>query len=286
MPADERSFQRLDPGAVQKTVDRLVMRITRRFPDRNLRLVAAELSGLVGEVSAQSSVDRRRNRAIGLACRVAAITIVTIAITAIILAIHDALPESGEVRGFQWLSVLDRGVLPDVAAQPAHPTSPARAAASAAVAGARRRHASTHQRSGTATGTLPGHGCHPDVHAGRCETGELPRLLQRDPVPGGEDRRTLRRGIDRRVGARHGQRSRDADRRPRARDMAEDLPAARRLTSSACVLPAAPGPTVSDRALTKSCVLCVGAPALPWGIRPKSGDRGGIAGLWPAGMQR
>src|SRR5215468_5252799 len=110
MPADERSFQRLDPGAVQKTVDRLVMRITRRFPDRNLRLVAAELSGLVGEVSAQSSVDRRRNRAIGLACRVAAITIVTIAITAIILAIHDALPESGEVRGFQWLSVLESGI--------------------------------------------------------------------------------------------------------------------------------------------------------------------------------
>ena len=110
MPADERSFQRLDPGAVQKTVDRLVMRITRRFPDRNLRLVAAELSGLVGEVSAQSSADRRRNRAIGLACRVAAITIVTIAITAIILAIHDALPESGEVRGFQWLSVLESGI--------------------------------------------------------------------------------------------------------------------------------------------------------------------------------
>ena len=110
MPADERSFQRLDPGAVQKTVDRLVMRITRRFPDRNLRLVAAELSGLVGEVSAQSLVDRRRNRAIGLACRVAAITIVTIAITAIILAIHDALPESGEVRGFQWLSVLESGI--------------------------------------------------------------------------------------------------------------------------------------------------------------------------------
>jgi len=110
MPADEPGFQRLDPGAVQKTVDRLVMRITRRFPDRNLRLVAAELSGLVGEVSAQSSVDRRRNRAIGLACRVAAITIVTIAITAIILAIHDALPESGEVRGFQWLSVLESGI--------------------------------------------------------------------------------------------------------------------------------------------------------------------------------
>ena len=104
------SFQRLDPSAVQATVDRLVMRITRRFPDRNLGRVAAELSGLVGEVSAQSSADRRRNRVIGLACRLAAIAVMAVAITAIVLAIHDALPESGDVRGFQWLSVLESGI--------------------------------------------------------------------------------------------------------------------------------------------------------------------------------
>ena len=110
MPVAPSSFQRLDPTAVQATVDRLVMRITRRFPDRNLRHVAAELSGLVGEVSAQSSADRRRHRAITLACRVTAVAIVTIAITAIVLAIHDALPESGDVRGFQWLSVLESGI--------------------------------------------------------------------------------------------------------------------------------------------------------------------------------
>jgi hypothetical protein len=69
MPVALRSFRRLDPTAVEATVDRLVMRITRRFPDRNLGRVAAELSGLVGEVREQSSADRRRNRAIGLACR-------------------------------------------------------------------------------------------------------------------------------------------------------------------------------------------------------------------------
>jgi hypothetical protein len=81
VPVNLRSFQRLDPTAVQVTVDRLVMRITRRFPDRNLGSVAAELSGLVGEVSEQSSADRRRNRAIGLACRVAGIAIVAVAFT-------------------------------------------------------------------------------------------------------------------------------------------------------------------------------------------------------------
>jgi hypothetical protein len=63
MPVTPRSFQRLDPSAVQATVDRLVMRITCRFPDRNLGRVAAELSGLVGEVTEQSSADRRRGRA-------------------------------------------------------------------------------------------------------------------------------------------------------------------------------------------------------------------------------
>ncbi len=111
MPVNLRSFQRLDPTAVQATVDRLVMRITRRFPDRNLGRVAAELSGLVGEVSEQSSADRRRNRAIGLACRVAGIAIVAVAITAIVLAVRDALPDSGGVRGFQWLSVLESGIV-------------------------------------------------------------------------------------------------------------------------------------------------------------------------------
>jgi hypothetical protein len=100
MPVALRSFRRLDPTAVEATVDRLVMRITRRFPDRNLGRVAAELSGLVGEVREQSSTDRRRNRAIGLACRVIGIAIVAVAITAIVLAVRDVLPEGGGVRGF------------------------------------------------------------------------------------------------------------------------------------------------------------------------------------------
>jgi hypothetical protein len=110
VPVAARSFQRLDPTAVQATVDRLVMRITRRFPDRNLGRVAAELSGLVVEVSEQSSADRRRNRAIGVVCRAAGIAIVALAIIAIILAIRDARPESGGIRGVQWLSVLERGI--------------------------------------------------------------------------------------------------------------------------------------------------------------------------------
>lgn len=110
MSVAARSFQRLDPGAVQDTVDRLVMRISRRFPDRNLGRVAAELSGLVGEVTAQSSVDRRRNRVITLACRIAGATIVAIALAAIVLAVHDALPQHEDVRGFQWLEVLESGI--------------------------------------------------------------------------------------------------------------------------------------------------------------------------------
>jgi hypothetical protein len=111
MPVAVPSFQRLDPTAVQATVDRLVMRITRRFPERHLGSVAAELSGLVREVSEQSSADRRRNRAIGLACRMAGIVVVAVAVTAIVLAVRDARPASGGVRGFQWLSVLESGIV-------------------------------------------------------------------------------------------------------------------------------------------------------------------------------
>lgn len=111
MPVPPRSFQRLDPTAVQATVDRLVMRITRRFPERHLGSVAAELSGLVLEVTEQSSSDRRRNRAISLACRGAGVAIVAAALAAIVLAVRDALPDSGGVRGVEWLSVLESGIV-------------------------------------------------------------------------------------------------------------------------------------------------------------------------------
>jgi hypothetical protein len=106
-----RSFQRLDPVAVQSTVDRLAVRISRRFPERHLGSVAAELSGLVGEVTEQSSVDRRRNRVIRLACAVGAALIAAAAITAIVLTIQNALPNSGGIRGFEWLSVLESGIV-------------------------------------------------------------------------------------------------------------------------------------------------------------------------------
>jgi len=46
----ERSYQRLDAQPVKETVDRLQARIAARFPDRNLRLVADELSSAVEEL--------------------------------------------------------------------------------------------------------------------------------------------------------------------------------------------------------------------------------------------
>jgi hypothetical protein len=111
MPAAWSTFQRLDPVAVQATVDRLVMRITRRFPERNLGSVAAQLSGLVGEVTEQSSADRRLHRVISIACWVTATCIVAAAVTAVVLAIRDAIPDTEGIRGFQWLSVLESGIV-------------------------------------------------------------------------------------------------------------------------------------------------------------------------------
>jgi hypothetical protein len=105
------SFQRLDPVAVQATVDRLVLRISRRFPDRHLGDVAVELSGLVREVTEQSSADRRSTRVVRLACRIGAGCIIAIALIAIGLAIREAHHNGGGIRGFEWLSVLESGII-------------------------------------------------------------------------------------------------------------------------------------------------------------------------------
>ena len=105
------SYQRLDPVAVQSTVDQLVVRITRRFPNRHLGGVAKELSGLMHAVTEQSSADRQRNRVVRIACASGAATIIAAAATATILAVRETIPDSGQIRGFQWLSVLESAIV-------------------------------------------------------------------------------------------------------------------------------------------------------------------------------
>jgi hypothetical protein len=111
MPGPRRTFQRLDPVAVQATVDRLVTRITSRFPDRHLGQLAAELGGLVSEVTERSTADRQHNRAITVACRIGATVIVLAALVATVLALHDALTDGRGIRGFEWLSVLESAIV-------------------------------------------------------------------------------------------------------------------------------------------------------------------------------
>ena len=111
MSAPPSTYQRLDPAAVQSTVDRLAVRIRRRFPERHLGGVAAELSGLVHAVTEQSSADRRRNRAIRIACGAGAAAIIVVAVVATILAVRDAIPDSGQIHGFQWLSILESAIV-------------------------------------------------------------------------------------------------------------------------------------------------------------------------------
>jgi hypothetical protein len=111
MSAVPSSFQHLDPVAVQWTVDRLALRISRRFPDRRLAGVASELSQLVGQVREQSAADRRRNNMISLACRAAASFVVLVAVTASFLAVRDALAHADTIRGIEWLSVLQSGIV-------------------------------------------------------------------------------------------------------------------------------------------------------------------------------
>ena len=104
-------YQRLDPVFVQATVDRLALRIARRFPTRHLGGIAVELGGLIREVTEQSHVEWRRNRVIRMVCAVLAAAVAVVAAIAVILVVREAVRGSGGVQGVQWLSILESGIL-------------------------------------------------------------------------------------------------------------------------------------------------------------------------------
>lgn len=103
-------YERLDPAAVRATVDRLQARITARFPERNLRLVAAELASLVRDVGAQEARTRRRERAARVLSLTGVVLVTGATVVALTLAVRDAVGAATSLRAFEWLPVLESGI--------------------------------------------------------------------------------------------------------------------------------------------------------------------------------
>lgn len=103
-------YERLDPAAVRATVDRLHSRIAARFPERNLRHVAAELAGLVQDVGEQEARTRRHERIAGVASRAAVVLVVAATVYALVMAVRDAIGAATSLRAFEWLPVLESAI--------------------------------------------------------------------------------------------------------------------------------------------------------------------------------
>ena len=95
--------RRLDAAQVQLTIDRLRRRILARFPDRNLGLVAGQLSALAGEIDSAASSIRARLRLLRAVCRPVAVVLVAAAVFALVAAFRTAL--SGP--SIDWIPLAD-----------------------------------------------------------------------------------------------------------------------------------------------------------------------------------
>lgn len=108
-PATGR-YERLDPAAVRETVDRLHARVSARFPDRNLRHVAAELATLVREVAEGEARTRRREHVARVVSVVGVVLVVVTTVVTLSVAVRDALAAASSLRAFEWLPVLESGI--------------------------------------------------------------------------------------------------------------------------------------------------------------------------------
>ncbi len=101
-----RTYQRLDALPVKQTVDRVQARITARFPERNLRLVAAELSSAVDEL-----LIRPQPQGYGLlriASRVAMGLVAAVLVVGVVLLFQQPTP--GADSAWNWISIAESSI--------------------------------------------------------------------------------------------------------------------------------------------------------------------------------
>lgn len=107
-PAAAASYRRLDPAALQVTHQRLCERISARFPERRLGIVAGELGPVISTVAAADW--RRRERPVRALCRAGIVLVVAAAALAVGLSIRDATQVGVDKPTFEWLPIVESGI--------------------------------------------------------------------------------------------------------------------------------------------------------------------------------
>jgi hypothetical protein len=102
-------YQRLDSGAVGKTIDAVAARILARFPDRQLGGVALELRSAVDRANrARESTSLRKT--VRRACVAATIIVGIITAIALAIVVRDAIRATDGRTSFEWLPVIESAV--------------------------------------------------------------------------------------------------------------------------------------------------------------------------------
>jgi hypothetical protein len=101
-------YQQLDAEAVRDTARAVEARIAARFPDRQLRVVAGEVTSMFDRLTLLQQ-RQHRLRILRWVCSVIASVLVLLALAAVVFVIVDGLDDADGL-GPTWLSVIESGV--------------------------------------------------------------------------------------------------------------------------------------------------------------------------------
>jgi hypothetical protein len=101
-------YQQLDADAVRQTANAVEARISARFPDRQLRVVAAEVASMFDRLTLLEQ-RQHRLRILRWMCVVISALLVLFALVAVVFVIIDGRDAAAEL-GPTWLSVIESGV--------------------------------------------------------------------------------------------------------------------------------------------------------------------------------
>ena len=104
------AYARLDPAKVTATLRDLHGRITRTFPTRHLSDVALEVAAVVAQVERQASLTAPTQRVVRWASRAAIALLVGLIAVAIGSAVRTGQAQVGDLKAFEWLTVVESGV--------------------------------------------------------------------------------------------------------------------------------------------------------------------------------
>lgn len=103
-------YDRLQAGPVLATVTRLESRIAARFPTRDLRAVAHELSTLVGELGSAVGPHQQRVRRTRALAYAGAGVVLAATVAALVLAVRGAVDDAAVESSLDWLPLLESAI--------------------------------------------------------------------------------------------------------------------------------------------------------------------------------